>query len=371
MTAADRPHPAPATAAAFADLLALVADAPRHFLPGGRAPGDETTTVEGYLWLLQLLAVAGETYVWADPARPEMTPIVSPTMKWGGDNADAYYHYAALDPQRRYRLTGRRGDAAYLSVTVYGGPDDGRWSTRIVGTRNDRDLAVGGDGAFSLVLSPDPPEGGGDWLQLEPDAVALLTRDYLVDPVAGRRATWHIEALDPAPPPRPSDADAARRLRAAATFLTELFGIFPLAPDPDPAAANTVAEPYPVPEATYGWAAGDAAYALGRYDLADDEALVVEGRSPECAFWNLCLWNPYLQTYDYRYERVTINGGQTVHEPDGSWRLVVAARDPGIPNWLSTAGRPRGLLWFRWFLPAATPERPTTRVVSLADLAGS
>jgi hypothetical protein len=94
----------------------------------------------------------------------------------------------------------------------------------------------------------------------------------------------------------------------------------------------------------------------------------VEGRAPKCAFWNLCLWNPYLQTYDYRYEQVTINGGQMTYEPDGSWRVVIAASDPGVPNWVSTAGHRRGRIWFRWFLAESLPERPTTRVVSVSSL---
>jgi hypothetical protein len=141
-----------------------------------------------------------------------------------------------------------------------------------------------------------------------------------------------------------------------------LFAIFPLASDPAP---NTVQEPYAQPAITYGWAAGDAAYAMGSYLLADNEALVIEGRSPECALWNLCLWNPYLQTYDYRYENVTINGGQCVYESDGSWRIVVAHRDPGVPNWLSTAGHREGRLWFRWFLAESLPDRPTTHVITL------
>ena len=86
---------------------------------------------------------------------------------------------------------------------------------------------------------------------------------------------------------------------------------------------------------------------------------------PACRFWNLCLWNPYLQTYDHRHEQVTINGGEAVAEPDGSHRLVVAHRDPGTPNWLRTAGHRSGILWFRWFLPEHTPAGITTEVVRL------
>ena len=121
---------------------------------------------------------------------------------------------------------------------------------------------------------------------------------------------------------------------------------------------------------TFGWAAGDAAYAMGSFDLADDDALVIAGRSPECAFWNICLWNRFLHTYNYEYERVTINGSQMTYNDDGSWTVVIAHRDPGHPNWISTSGHRRGRIWFRWFHPVATPERPTTRVVPVAD-AGS
>jgi hypothetical protein len=153
----------------------------------------------------------------------------------------------------------------------------------------------------------------------------------------------------------------ARRFRNALTWVRDQAGIVPLGLG----EPNSVDEPYPVPTTTFGWAAGDAAYAMGSFDLGDDDALVIEGRSPECAFWNLCLWNQFLHTYNYDYERVTINGGQVAYESDGSWRIVVAHRDPGQPNWLSTAGHPRGRLWFRWFLPEATPERPRTSVIRL------
>ena len=66
---------------------------------------------------------------------------------------------------------------------------------------------------------------------------------------------------------------------------------------------------------------------------------MIEGRSPECAFWNLCLWNPFLHTYDYAYDRVTINGDQVAYEHDGSWRVVVAPTRPGPPQ-LGPHGRP-------------------------------
>jgi hypothetical protein len=123
-----------------------------------------------------------------------------------------------------------------------------------------------------------------------------------------------------------------------------------------------------VPQNAYGWSAADAAYSMGAYDLAPDQALIIEGTSPDCVFWNLCLWNPFLHTYDYTHERVTINGAHVSYEPDGSWRIVISEKDPGHPNWVATAGRPKGLIWLRWFLPEETPAHPQCRVVDLAEV---
>src|ERR1019366_4872900 len=71
-------------------------------------------------------------------ARPRFVDIVGPYRKWGGDNSDAFYQFAPIDPSRTYRVRGLIGDAVYLSLTVYGGPDDGRYSERIVGSVNNR-----------------------------------------------------------------------------------------------------------------------------------------------------------------------------------------------------------------------------------------
>jgi hypothetical protein len=349
---------------AFSELMDVLRAAEQNFLEGARAVDDEKSIAEGYRWITQILQVALDCYLWGDADRPTMVPIVGPTKKWGGDNSDAYYRYTALDPRRIYRVRGTRGDASYISISVYGGPDDGRWSNRAVCVMNDREMELSADGSFEVVLSAR--EQPGNWMKLEDDAIALVTRDYLDDPVNGVQCAWEICTDDPAPPPRSSDAETARRLRNAANFLRDLLNIFPIAYDES--KLNQIEEPYAQPLVTYGWAATDAAYAMGAFDLQEDEALLLEGTSPPCAFWNVCLWNPFLQTYDYRYEQVTLNGAQVEQADDGSWRLVISPSDPGVPNWLSTAGHGRGRIWFRWFMAESLPARPKARVVKLSEL---
>jgi hypothetical protein len=355
------------SSAAFHALLDLLHEADASFLTGDRAVADETSVAEGYRYLLEALHAALEIYLWSDPERPQFVPITSPTFKWGGDNSDAFYCYAPVRGDREYRVRGRKSaDTVYLAVCVYGGPDDGRWSTRIVSSLNDRELALGADGSFEIVVSKARPAGGGAWLALDDDAVAIVTRDYHVESAPGTLSEWEITATPGAAAPAPlTDAQLAGRLRATANFLRELLAITPL---PSPAAANTIDDVWKVPDVTYGWAAKDAHYAMGAFDLGDDEALVLEGRSPGCAYWGVMLWNPFMQTFDYRYQRIGLNGATATLESDGSWRIVVAHRDPGVPNWLSTAGHGRGVIFFRWFLADSTPATPSARVVPLSGL---
>ena len=356
------------TAVAYAELLDELRELERSTLAHPSVAGHEQTEVEAYKWILSVTQVALDCFVWADADRPRFVDIVGPYKKWGGDNPDAFYQYAPIDPTRSYRVTGRIGDAVYLSLSVYGGPDNGDWSDRIVGIINDRDLSLGDDGSFEMWLSPDPPADRAiAWIRLEPDAVCAVTRDYLADHHTGARASFRIEAVD-APGEHPTwredDERLAVGLANALRFIRGQRSIAPL----DPGEPNTVDPPYPVPTATFGWAAGDAAYAMGTYELDDGQALVLRGTSPPCAFWNLCLWNPFLHVYNYDYDRVSINGEQAVYEPDGSWTIVVAARDPGHPNWVSTQGHRAGRLWFRWFFPDATPDAIEVEVMAVEDV---
>ncbi|MGE2717559.1 DUF1214 domain-containing protein [Mycolicibacterium litorale] len=346
---------------AFRDLLDELRLIEDKFLDAD-PPLEEADLLDGYRLTFSLLRVAVDAYVWGDKDNPRFVDVIGPYLKWGGDNSDAFYQLAPIDPLRTYRVRGNRGDAVYLSITVYGGPDDGSYSNRIVGTLNDRDLDFDDEGNFEFTMSPEPQPGA--WLELTSDAVMALTRDYLTAPESGRRTQWTIESVDP-PARRHDDADdLARRMRAARTWIREQVSFLPSRIEPP----NEIHEPFPVPQSAYGWSAADAAYAMGAYELRPDQALIVEGTSPDCVFWNLCLWNPFLHTYDYTYERVTLNGAQIAYEPDGSWRIVIADRDPGHPNWVSTAGRRTGLIWLRWFLPETTPARPRCRVVDLAEV---
>lgn len=355
-----------ATAAAFDALIEEMGALRDRMVEHPELAGDVVGQLEAHRWVFSITQVALDCFVWADSAAPRFVDIVGTTKKWGGDNADAFYQHAPIDPRRTYRVSGHRGDAVYLSLTVYGGPDDGRYSERIVGSINDRDLTFDDAGRFEFWIGPEAPgPDAGPGIRTESDAVVAITRDYLAQPSTDRRTEWRIESVDPAAPYRLTDDDLARRMTAALTFVRDQAAIVPIPVIGEP---NTFQEPYPVPTTTFGWAAGDAAYAMGNFRLAPDEALIVEGRSPQCAFWNLCLWNPLLHTYDYDRGRVTINGHQVTYRDDGSWVVVISDTAVDHPNRVETQGHGSGRIWLRWFLPDATPDPLRTRVVAAADV---
>jgi hypothetical protein len=324
---------------------------------------DAVGVAAGYRHLTHLLSYAFDLYLEGDAERPSFTPLASPTRKILGDNVDSIYHFAALRGDRSYRIRGRRGNELYLSFCIYGGKPDGEWSERVVANVSQRDLTFATDGSFELVLSLQSHDG--NWVRLDPDAVCVITRQYFADRAAARPAEFEIAAIDSVTPPAPlTDAQLARRLRAVATFIRETIAITPL---PGSLPPNLLGPPMPWNPHQPGWGTPDNIYSLGLFRLEPDEALVITGRSPRCTYWGAQVWNRYMQSLDYRHYRVSLNREQVVHEPDGSFRLVLAHRDPGVPNWISTAGHREGIVFCRWLQAEEIPEQPMSSVLRLTD----
>jgi hypothetical protein len=355
--------------AAWHELLETLAGLDRSFLDGDRAVTDDRHIADGYRMIATTLGVAFDTYLFAEPDRPVFVAVNTPfrrDRRWGGDNTDAYYYMCPVDPNRRYRISGNRGDSVYFSLTAYNEPSPGAWSDRIVAIVRDEDLEIDAAGNFSFELGPTP------------DAAVLMTRDYQANPLTGGPISWNIEALDEPEPIRHGDAETAARLRATAAWLRTMFAIVPLAVGArvDDAhalgheiahAANQFADPYQVPDANFGWSARDACYSYGSFVLDEDEALVITHRPPRCRFWNLVVWNQFMATHGVTDARSSINGHSAVLNADGSVTIIISGTTTTHPNSLTTLDYPRGNLAFRWFLADEVPARPEVRLVKLSE----
>ena len=62
------------------------------------------------------------------------------------------------------------------------------------------------------------------------------------------------------------------------------------------------------------------------------------------------------------YRLSSINGATGKPSSDGKLRAVVSLEDPGVPNWLDTAGFTEGTLWGRWYGCDSTPLAMIKRV---------
>jgi hypothetical protein len=109
------------------------------------------------------------------------------------------------------------------------------------------------------------------------------------------------------------------------------------------------------------------AYSFGFFDLADDEALIIECGAPLSPFWDVQLYSlGWFESLDFANRTTSLNHTQTHVDADGLVRFVVCAADPGVQNWLDTGGRRTGMITHRWI--AGPPSGIRSTVATLADV---
>lgn len=338
---------------------------------GEHGATNDLEAAEGIRFLTRLTSAAFDMFIeYGDTTHPEFVRLMTPHRKFYGDNPDTFYDYASIRGRRTYRITGTRGTVSYLAFCVYGRTETGQ--TRIVTNVSDRDLAIADDGSFTVVLSPERPEHSDTaaWVRTESDVEAVIARQYFLDRAAETPATFSIHCVDDVPAPQPLRVEPlARRVRAAGEFVANGAAFSALAAEGLAARPNevsfdseaaTVAAFYPTP---------DNKYVGGWYHLGPDDALVVEGTPPDTRYWSLLLMTRWMESLDAPHHQIILNNHHVTLEPDGTFRIIVAHRDPGTANWLDTAGHRDGYVMFRWMQasgitpPAFTlTELPPTRV---------
>ncbi len=335
-----------------------------------RRPGSPAAALdraEGCRYLGRLTRLALEKFVeHADPAAPSFYRLSHETAKIGCDNPDSVYLNAAISGRYAYRLYGTRGTVAYLGFGTYYGHYGSKARSGCSGYLEAGDLQLGPDGGFEIVLSRERQPG--NWLPLEDDSSMLIVRQNFLDREHERPAELRIERLGASGPPAELSPEAlAGGLSEAARFVLGTATLFAEWAEGFARQPNVL---LPMDPAVTGGAHGDPniAFHMGYWQLGPDEALIVEAEPPACDFWNFQLNNHWMESLDYRHHRIHYNKHTARYEPDGSFRLVVAHRDPGASNWVDTAGHAQGTMGLRWIKAAAHPT-PRTRVVKQTEIA--
>ena len=348
----------------FCDAL----KAAKQFILRPEAPASELDRAEGFRHLTRLTRIALEQMLeGSDPEFPLLFRSITPTQKYGGDSPDNVYHNATIRGDLEYRIRGKIGEAVYFSIGTKANRYFTDGSMVSTGEINGRDLILDAAGNFEIVLSQQPQPG--NWLPMQPDTSTIVVRQMMNDWRRDTPAVMTLECLtQPAKPPVLDAASLTRGLAAAAGYVNGCARTF--SDFSEKLKRETVLNTLDGSlQDFFARAGGDPAifYLQGYWRLAEDEALVIESEVPDCLFWNFQLDNYWMESLDYRYLSVALNKANATYEPDGRLRIVLAARDTGIGNFIDTCGHSEGGMILRW-VQAQTHPIPSCRVVKLADL---
>ncbi len=363
----DKQQADDSSVAAWEEFCQQLLRAGRHVL-AEETPKNGLDRAEGFRYLARVMRSSLETFVeFNDPDFPVIYRPCDEIIKYGGDNPDNCYQKCALSSEREYRLRGQRNTVHYLGFLTQGSNYAEDKTMKATGFLDSTRMEVAADGSFELIISKK--KHPGNWLPMEDSTQALLIRQTFAVREQEQLAELEIECLDSGPAPRPlEEEEFVRNLRTAGKFFdatVELFCEW---------ASRYQAHPNQLPAEDQEMCqrvGGDPniRYYNSFWKLEEDEALLVEvPRIPECENWNLQICNYWMESLDYRYHRIHTNKYLAQYEKDGSVRMVLAHRDPGLPNWLSTAGHHCGLIVFRWIGAREDYVDPVTRVVPLAEL---
>lgn len=262
-----------------------------------------------------------------------------PGSRWGIDNPDSVYRVIPISGDERYEIHGRVG--ANRMTENYFTLWDAHMGT--VDVLNGRTMAVDPDGAFTITVDPEPANGRPNHVRTTPEAHEFYIRDVLLDWGRDDPNYLEVQRLGGAPvtPARTLDEQAeatAAMMAYFADFTGKLsHGVYKM----------------PANHFNLAWSADKAGamrnqvYVMGRFDLAPDEAFVVDLNDGGAEYFTVPLSNVWGTTLDIVDRTGSLNKAQSVANEDGTYTYVISPVDPGVANWIDSDGLSEGILTLR------------------------
>jgi hypothetical protein len=262
-----------------------------------------------------------------------------PGSRWGIDNPDSVYRVIPISGDERYEIHGRVG--RHRMTENYFTLWDAHMGT--VDVLNGRTMAVDSDGSFTITVDADPAGGRPNHVQSTPEAHEFYIRDVLLDWAHDDPNHFEVQRLGGAPgiPARTRDEQAeatAAMMDYFANFTGKLsHGVYKM----------------PANHFNLAWSADkvgamrNQVYVMGRFDLADDEAFVVDLSDGGAEYFTVPLSNIWGTTLDIVDRTGSLNKAQSAVNDDGSYTYVISPVDPGVANWIDSDGLREGILTLR------------------------
>ena len=324
-------------------------------------PRDGFQQAEGIRYLSRLTRAGLEAFVeYNDPNFPIFRRTVHETIKMGADNPDNYYLNAQIDGNNDYVIWGNRNNIFYFGVFSQNGNYATTGGLAPCGMIDDKELIIEEDGSFEITVSK--VKKGKNWLKIEKDSSLIMIRQTYLNRKDEIPVDVEIKAVNgPSKPEILSALKLDNDLKTAGMFVGGASLLFSKWAKGFQKKTNEL----PLFDPEVSNAAGgdrDITYYHSHWKLNQDECLIIEVTPPICSSWNFQLNNYWMESLDYRYNNICISKGNAVTEKDGTIRVIVAHKNPQLPNWIETAGHTEGTMCWRWYKPVGIAPQPKTKV---------
>lgn len=368
------PHQSPAMASAWADYQRDLETIREGIFAMDLAADPAAQAGAQYLFL-QAQAAAFNLVIAPRSTHPAfyLHTFYEPNVyNWLLSNPDFLMRVAFVDGARSFVVRGRRSNSRFLEIqTIRGFWGDPRM-TQLANYDLD-DFVAAADGRFEIGVGPEPLPGIPNWIATDPSSAnnTLLVRECFYDWQRESVSVLTIEPLDRASPLPLDEAELIRRLDAARRMMRFALDTY-CGPFTSHVLGKGGINHFFVEDTSAdddGRSNPSALYLPAVYDIADDEALIIELTIGDARYWSVQLGDVWLQATDWVYRQSSLNGHYARPDADGKTRVVLAARDPGVANWLDVGPHLKGVAVVRaYFVEDFAP--PLTVRVPLRELAG-
>jgi hypothetical protein len=233
------------------------------------------------------------------------------------------------------------------------------------------ELALGPDRDFEISVDSSPANGRRNHIQSSPAAREFYIRDVIHDWARDRANLLSIERVAGSLP-RPPLSDDEQVARTAGYMRRYADNTMRWNQQALGRPVNSFS--FTIDRDTDG-ALRNQIYIMGRFELADDEALVLDVDLGGARYFIAPITNIWGTTNEIVHRNGCLNTAQSRPNPDGSYTFVVSLADPGVHNWLDPDELHEGLITLRWAeFEGGRPSAQLgvrSRIVKLADLAGA